>query len=133
MSKSYLAICKDKPNDPSGFIYTVYFVNQTDDKITDLGYKTCGYMTDDDDLIETSLFEKNLGGVPDNSFIEIENDDEGSFDFIIHFSFNIAYASSRKENKDFRIAKYLGNGTEKMNIPILNKPGYVFEGERNEE
>ncbi len=60
--------------------------------IENLEYETTGYLTDDTELIESSRFYKSLGNLSANNFIEIENADEGSFNFTIYFSFNIAFA-----------------------------------------
>jgi hypothetical protein len=67
----FLAVCKDRPNDPDGFYYNVYLVNNSDKDIEELVYETGGFMTfDDDDLIKTSRFSKSLGKVCASSFIE---------------------------------------------------------------
>lgn len=58
MKQSYfLAVCKDRPNDPEGFIYPVYFVNNTEEVIKNLNYITGGFATFDDEIVQTSLFE----------------------------------------------------------------------------
>lgn len=123
----FLAVCKDRPDDPDGFIYTVYFVNNTDEVIKNLNYLTGGFATIDDEIVQTSLFEKELGKVEPFSFVEIETDDEGSFDFVINFEFKIELQNDIVKNKNFTIGKYLRGGKKPFEpLPILNKYGYAF-------
>ena|SRR5690625_3756278 len=126
--KHFLCICKDRKNDPDGFCYTVFFVNQSKVEITNLQYETWGYMTDEGTLVETTHFNKYVGNVPANSFIAIENDDEDSFEFTIHFLFDITFAAGNTQKITFTIDKYLKNGVKFSHIPILNKSGIVFKG-----
>jgi hypothetical protein len=123
----FLAICKDRPNDPDGFYYTVYFVNNTNDEIDELAYETGGFMTDDDEVIQTSRHTRVLGKVPAQSFIEIEQDDEGSFDLVIDFTFRLKQGSKEKD-VTFILNKYLRGTVKPHNpLPVLNKYGYLIK------
>jgi hypothetical protein len=124
----FLAICKDRVNDPDGFYYTVYFVNNSKVDIAELSYETGGFMTDDDEIIQTSRHSEVLGKVPAESYIEIEQDDEGSFDFIIDFTFTIKTDSRHSQEKTFIINKYLRGAVKpSIPLPILNKYGYLYK------
>jgi hypothetical protein len=124
----FLAICKDRPNDPDGFYYTVYFVNHSTFDIEELSYETRGFMTDDDQVIQTSRYSKSLGKVPANSFIEVEQDDEGSFDFVIDFTFSIKLDSNKNLEKTFIVNKFLRGAVKPSNpLPVLNKYGYLIK------
>lgn len=125
--KTFLAVCRDNMDNENQFYYTVYFVNNSNEDIKLLAYETWAYMTDGDDLIETNLFKESLGPLSAKEFIKIENDDEGSFDFVINFLFKITYATGVVDKKLFRIDKYLSNGVENMSIPLLNIPGHIFK------
>jgi hypothetical protein len=93
-----------------------------------LAYETGGFMTDDDEVIQTSRHSKELGKVPANSFIEIEQDDEGSFDFIIDFTFSIKRGSKKEEDKTFILNKYLRGAVKPHNpLPVINKYGYLIK------
>lgn len=121
----FLAICKDRPNDPDGFVYTMYFVNNTDALIDRIDLKTGGFSTVDDELVNLVPGEKEFTEIPAKSFIEIENDDEGSFEFIIWFRLQITTGGSVLDLA-FDVPKYL-RGLKKVNeIPLLNKGGYVI-------
>lgn len=124
----FLAVSKDRPNDPDGFYYTVYFVNNSETEIEELSYETGGFMTDDDTIIQTSRHSKVLGKVPAKSFIEVEQDDEGSFDFVIDFTFTIKTDSSKSTQKTFIINKYLRGAVKPLNpLPVLDKYGYLIK------
>lgn len=123
----FLAVCKDQPNDPDGFFYTVYFVNNTDQEIEQLSYATGGFATFDDEVVQTSIHEKSLGKVPAFSAVKVEEDDEGAFDFTIQFDFALKLANGETEQKQFHIGKYLRGGRKPLEpLPVLNKPGYAF-------
>lgn len=47
----FIAVCKDRPDDPDGFWYTVYFINNTVHNIEVLSYETGGFVTIDDELV----------------------------------------------------------------------------------
>src|SRR3954449_8091947 len=106
----FLAVCKDRPNDPDGLWYTVYFVNNSNHYIENLNYETGGFVTLDDDLVQTSTIKKELGKVPARTAVEIETDEEGSFDFVIYFTFNCKMENGNSERKSFTIGKYLSGG-----------------------
>lgn len=106
----FLAVCKDRPNDPNGFWYTVYFVNNSDQNIEQLSYETGGFATLDEDLVQTSTVKKELGKVPAYTAIEVETDDEGAFDFVLHYTFDCSMQNGNFENKSFTIGKYLRGG-----------------------
>ncbi|OLS33751.1 hypothetical protein [Bacillus sp. MRMR6] len=124
----FLAICKDRPNDPDGFYYTVYFINNTNTDIDELTYETGGFMTDDDEIIQTSRHSRVLGKLPAKSFREIEQDDEGSFDFVIDFTFTIKRGIKKIENKTFILNKYLRGAVKPQSpLPVINKYGYLIK------
>jgi hypothetical protein len=124
----FLAICKDRPSDPDGFYYTVYFVNNSDYDIEELSYETGGFATFDEELVQTSTFSRVIGKVPTKSFVEVETDDEGSFDFVIHFTFLLKHNSQRVENKSFTVGKYFSGAVKPLSpLPTLNKPGYLIK------
>jgi hypothetical protein len=124
----FLAVCKDHPNAPDGFCYTVYFVNNTANEIESLSYETYGFVTFDDEFIKTSTHQKELGKVSPFSSIEIEKDDEGSFDFVINFEFKLKLIDRETENLSFTIGKYMSGGKEVSEpLPILEKVGYMFD------
>jgi hypothetical protein len=124
----FLAVCKDRPNDPDGFIYTVYFVNNTNQEIENLSYATGGFATFDDEVVQTSSHEKSLGTVEPFSAVKVEEDDEGAFDFTIQFDFQLKLPNGEKVDKHFQIGKYLRGGTKPIELlPVLDKYGYVFK------
>lgn len=124
----FLAVCKDRPNDPNGFIYTVYFVNNSEQEIENLSYTTGGFATYDDELVQTSVHEKSLGAVRAYSAVKVEEDDEGAFDFTIQFDFDVKLANGDTERKQFQIGKYLRGGRKPFELlPVINKFGYVFK------
>lgn len=124
----FLAVCKDRPNDPDGFYYTVYFVNNTDKVIVELSYETSGFMMEDDDVIQTSAYKAALGKVPGKSYIELETDDEGSFDFVIDFTFSLKDGTGQVKDKTFILNKYLSGASKPLDpLPILNKNGYLIQ------
>jgi hypothetical protein len=123
----YLAVCKDRPNDPNRFFYTIYFVNVSDSEIEELHYETGAFLSDDDSLFQTSRHRRNLGKVPANGYVEVETDDEGAFDYEIDFSFKIQYSSGKKEKKIFTIGKYFRNANALERLPVLNKAGYMIK------
>lgn len=125
----FLAVCKDRPNDPDGFFYTVYFVNNTEQKIENLSYTTGGFATYDEEIVQTSVHEKSLGAVGAFSAVKVEEDDEGAFDFTIQFDFELRLHGGETERKQFHIGKYLRGGTKPFELlPVLKKYGYVFKG-----
>lgn len=125
--KYFLAVCKDRPNDFQGFYFTVYFVNNTDEEITNLSYETGGFATFDDELVQTEIHKKNLGRVEPNSAVIVETDDEGAFDFVINFSFHLELGDGKKEEQDFTIGKYLSGGKKPLDsLPVLDQFGYAF-------
>ncbi|MEQ6378243.1 hypothetical protein RZN22_18580 [Bacillaceae bacterium S4-13-58] len=128
MSESqFLAVCKDRPSDPNGFFYTVYFVNNTNQEIENVTYETGGFATFDDELVQTSIHKKDLGKVSPYSAVEIETDDEGSFDFSIHFDFQLKLNNGEIETQHFQIGKYLSGGIKPFSpLLILKKHGYAF-------
>lgn len=123
----FLAICKDSPHDPDGFYYTVYYVNASDTVIENLTFESDAYVSDDDDLIQTSKNRRLLGKVPRKGYVKVEEDDEGSFDYTINFNFKITYLSRKTEHKSFTVSKYIQNGKEYSCLPVINKPGYMIE------
>lgn len=124
----FLAVCKDRPNDPDGFFYTVYFVNNTDQEIESLSYAKGGFATYDDEVVQTSVHEKSLGKVKPYSAVKVEEDDEGAFDFTIQFDFDMKLANGETEQKQFHIGKYLSGGRKPFELmPVINKYGYVFK------
>ncbi|MBU9714128.1 hypothetical protein [Evansella tamaricis] len=123
----FLAVCRDRPEDPHGFWYTVYFVNNTEDYIERLSYETGGFATFDDEVVQTSIHKRDLGKVPAFSFVEVEKDDEGAFDFTIAFTFSLELENGMRKSQDFMINKYLRGGTKPFErMPVLNKFGYTF-------
>lgn len=126
-NRYFLAVCQDRPTDPDGLVYTVYFVNQTDREIAKLSYETGGFVTFDDELIQTDIVKKSLGRVPPMSFVEVEKDDEGAFDFMIFFNFELHFEDGEVEKESITINKYLSGGRKPYDVlPVLDKPGYVF-------
>lgn len=124
----FLAICKDRPLDPDGFYYTVYFVNNTNSDIEELTYSTGGFATFDDEIVQTSTYSGSLGKVPAGSYVEVETDDEGSFDFVINFTFNLKNKSGKSDAIHFTIGKYLRGAVKPLSpLPILKKPGYLVK------
>ncbi|MDQ0156531.1 hypothetical protein [Robertmurraya andreesenii] len=123
----FLAVCKDRPNDPKQFFYTIYFVNNTNLIIEEIFYETGAFMSEDDDLIETSRHKRNLGKIASNDFVEVETADEGTFDFEIDFSFKMKFSTGKVVNKAFSIGKYLRNATKSDSIPVLLKAGYTIK------
>jgi hypothetical protein len=124
----FLAVCKDRQNDPDGFFYTVYFVNNTEQEIENLSYATGGFATFDDGVVQTSIHEKSLGKVPAFSAVKVEEDDEGAFDFTIQFDFALKLANGETEQKQFHIGKYLRGGIKPFELlPVISKYGYVFK------
>lgn len=124
----FLAICKDRPDDPEGFVYTVYFVNDSASEISTLFYETVAFTTMDDEFVQTNTYKKDLGNVLPKSAIEIEQDDEESFEFSINFKFTLRAGAFRKD-MTFSIPKYMRGLNETGHIPVLNKPGRViYEG-----
>ncbi|ESU31943.1 hypothetical protein G3A_14100 [Bacillus sp. 17376] len=124
----FLAVCKDRPNDPDGFFYTVYFVNNTEQEIENLSYATGGFATFDDEVVQTSIHEKSLGKVQPYSAVKVEEDDEGAFDFTIQFDFELKLHDGETEKKNFMIGKYLSGGTKPFELlPVLSKYGYAFK------
>lgn len=125
--KYFLAVCKDRLEDPEGFYYTVYFVNNSNEMIEKIKFETYGFASMDEELIETSHFRKELGNVAPFSAIEMEIDDEGSFDFTINFIFEMTI-NNKVNNKQFTIGKYLrGNIDTTSPLPVLNKMGYAYK------
>jgi hypothetical protein len=124
----FLAVCKDLPHDPNGFYYTVYFVNNSNQEIESLRSESVGFVTYDDELIQTSTCKKELGKVPAHSFVEIETDDEGAFDFVIQFDFHLTFSNEETKKKSITIGKYLRGGIRPINpLPVLEKRGYTFK------
>ena len=125
-TSQFIAICKDRPQDPDGFIYTVYFVNNSSAEISNLEYETYGYCTMDDELVTTNTHRAVLGPLAPFSAVEIEQDDEGSFDFVIIFTFKMTINGTTSQ-KTVQIGKYLKNGVKPLSpIPVLNKYGKTF-------
>jgi hypothetical protein len=124
----FLAVCKDRPNDPDGFFYTVYFVNNTEQEIENLSYATGGLATFDDEVVQTSIHEKSLGALGAFSAVKVEEDDEGAFDFTIQFDFELKLDGGETEKMKFMIGKYLSGGTKPFELlPVLSKYGYAFK------
>ncbi|WP_458413043.1 hypothetical protein ACNQFZ_19930 [Schinkia sp. CFF1] len=82
----------------------------------------------DDEIIQSSRHHDVLGKVPAKSFLEIEQDDEGSFDFVIDFTFTMKQGSGKTSKMTFIIRKYLSGAVKPLNpLPILNKYGYLIK------
>jgi hypothetical protein len=124
----FLAVCKDRPNDPDGFYYTVYFVNNSSEEIKELSYETGGFASFDDDLVQTSIHRQVLGALPAFSAMEIETDDEGAFDFELNFNFKLEFLNGKCENCSFSIGKYLRGGEKPFEpLPVLNQMGHRYK------
>ncbi len=122
----FLAICKDKPEDPDGFYYTVYLVNNSATTLTNVRMETYGYCTMDDELVTTSTYTENFGELAPFSALEIENDDDGTFDFVILFTFEYDLNGAAKKHT-FQIDKYMKGGVKPLSpLPVLNKFGQMF-------
>lgn len=120
--KIFMALCKDNLDDPP-FIFTVYLVNQTDEKLN-AKMSSWGFVSDDEDLITTTEAKKEFV-VAERNYVKVENDDWASFDFTTNFFFTITYGTSNEvEKKVFTIPKYLWGLKIKTSIPVLNKQGY---------
>lgn len=121
----FLALCKDRPTEPNEFVYTMYFVNNTEEIAHHLYVKSGGYVTIDDELIYLKPSEKTFEQIPPQSYQIIETDDEGAFDYVIWFQITVT-KDDRKITLDFHIPKYLAHVKTTPNIPLLNKEGFVF-------
>jgi len=121
----FIALCKDRPSDPDGFVYTVYFVNNTDEAIDRLDIKTGAYATIDETLINLGPSKKTYEKLSPQTYLKIETIDEDAFDFVIWFQASLTKNVSYKI-LDFYIPKYLLNAKKTTHIPHLKKAGYVF-------
>ncbi|WP_061808751.1 hypothetical protein [Rossellomorea vietnamensis] len=124
----FLAVCKDRPNDPERFYYTVYFVNNSSEEIKELSYETGGFATFDDELVQTSTHRQVLGALPAFSAMEVETDDEGAFDFDLNFNFKLEFLNGKCESCSFSIGKYLRGGEEPFEpLPVLGQMGHRYK------
>jgi hypothetical protein len=79
----------------------------------------------DDELFQTETYKKDLGNVLPRNAIEIEQDDEDTFEFEINFKFNVRQDHLNKD-LTFSIPKYLRGLNETTMIPVLNKLGWII-------
>jgi hypothetical protein len=119
-----LAICRDCPDDPEGFYYTVYFINQSPHSIHNLYYSASGFTSMDDEFVQTSTHHKLFGTVPPMSAITIENDSEYGFEYINNYHFSMEI-NGQSQRLIFSSPKYLRD-LEEVNVPILNKLGMIL-------
>lgn len=126
----FLAICQDNLDDPDEFVYTVYLINRSDNDIH-LSMSTFTHASDDGDVITTNKYIKDLGKVESQSYIKIENDSIGSWDFITHFLFDITEKGIKKTG-NFTVNKGYANGIKVADIPVLQESGYIIEADTEE-
>ncbi|TCP28974.1 hypothetical protein EV207_1137 [Scopulibacillus darangshiensis] len=121
----FLAICEDRPHDPEGYCYTVYFANNTNDIIDQMTIEMGGHMTDGARrhciIPGKSIFSQ----IKDKSFIELEYEKEDCFDFQLYFHMTLVI-KNQEITKHFSINRYLLNIPRLDDIPLIHQPGYVI-------
>ncbi|MFD2618380.1 hypothetical protein ACFSTF_13800 [Terrilactibacillus laevilacticus] len=78
----FLALCKDNLDHPP-FVYTVYLINRSNETLV-AKMQTYAFTSDDNDLIQTNVFEKNFE-LPAEGYTRIENDDIGALILALNF------------------------------------------------
>ncbi len=127
-SHLFLALCEDRPDDPEGFNWTLYFVNAGDEPIEDLVIKSFGLASDIDQLIETSWASKPLGTVSAGASVEVEQNDLGEFDFMVTFIVS-GKLKGKTVGGTITRRKYIIARDQTQWIPELGKNGVIIRGE----
>ena len=125
----YVALVEDKSKEYMLPVYTVYFINNTDQKIKQTLHDTGGYVSVDDQLIQAAGRVEDLGEVPAHSSLIIGSEDEGSFDFTIWWTFNLIFDDGTQQACEFSLPKYsvrAPNVSYTM-IPILDVKGQLIQ------
>lgn len=124
-NKYLMVLCKDKPEDPIDYGYTLYFINNTEESIESLKIRPEYIVRDYDDEIEVVEVQEESYLLEPRSYKIINNIDE------MDLPFNVCYdAYIKTKNAEFRNIfdiKHLSVlEMEIETVPILNKDGYVF-------
>jgi hypothetical protein len=127
-SRPYLAICEDRPDDPEGFLWTLYLVNEGEEAIEDLVVDSIGFAGGYDELIQTSPASKRLGTLPAGAAVEVEQNDLGEFDFMVIFT--ARGRTGRGAAVEGSFTRHKGAAAEPTRwIPVLEREGVVIRGE----
>ncbi|MBU9723861.1 MULTISPECIES: hypothetical protein [Bacillaceae] len=122
----FLAVCSERPDERFSFWYTVYFVNNTGKDIEKLSFQTGSLVTTNKEIIPSPRLKHVVGKVPQYSSIEIDLEEEDSFDSVFHLHFELEFQDSIEE-KSFMIGRNLSGGRKPFHeLPVLNKIGYAF-------
>lgn len=123
--KYLMVLCKDKPEDPIDFGYTLYFINNTEESIESLKIRPEAIMTDFDEELEVAQLVDESVKLEPQSYSVINNIDEMDLPFNICYDAYIRTKDSeRRESFDIRQLNVID--MEMSSVPILNKDGYVF-------
>jgi len=124
-SKYLMVLCKDKPEDPIDFGYTLYFVNNTEDSIESLKITPGSIMKDYDDEFEATQFQEESLLLEPRSYKIINNIDEMDLPFNVCYDAYIRTKDTESRNIfDIKQLNFLDMEVE--TAPILNKDGYIF-------
>lgn len=122
----FVAISKDNPHSENGFYYSVYLINNTDKHLEKVETSSYGFVTMGEDLIKTSSPTHEFYDISPYNFIQLEEADEGSWDFVVVYSISIkSDASLPLTEHTFNISKGLAGLSYQVNIPVIGKDGFV--------
>jgi hypothetical protein len=116
-----LCICEDRPDDPVGCIYSVYFVNNTDRHINELRVVSVGLAEE----VKTGEGRAARENIPPRSYVEIGVESDDDFDFMLFFDLELEM-SSQIAKVGFRTPKYLPAFHKPKPIPSLKKEGFII-------
>lgn len=121
--------------DDENGIFQVYLINPSKKKYSQVIKLTGGFSGDDDGLIETSKVFKELGPLPSESVLKIDESDLDELDFVIWYHLDLIDDNNEVIQFRFQLPKYYWWCEDKFEIlPILNEKGMKFKPqERNGE
>ena len=121
----FLALCQDRPYDPNGKPYSLYFINHSDKEIKRLDVTTGGYATFDHELVNLEPSEKTWTNIPPRSFCFIETAGKADFDFVLWYNVKLII-DANEQDLTFHIPKHLFDAKKVDCLPVLDQPGYIF-------
>ena len=124
-NKYLMVLCKDKPEDPIDFGYTLYFINNTEESIESLKIRPEAITADYDEEMEVAqITDENMYLEP-QSYGIINNMDEMDIPFNVCYD---AYIKSKDSEiiEIFDIKQLDVVDLEISPVPILNRYGYIL-------
>ncbi|WLD94429.1 hypothetical protein [Alkalihalobacillus sp. AL-G] len=124
-AKPFIAICKDRPNDPERFHYSVFVVNNTEKELNEVHVHSSAFLTEDGELITSTPCDKSYPVLEAKSFILLETLDEGALDITTNYQLSYDNGNGKRTIQYFTLPKYLRNLEQRDYLPVLSKQGYL--------